>query len=351
MKLADFSFQLPDDLIAREPLDKRDESRLLLVSSEQENFSDRKFSDLPALLKAGDLLVLNDTKVIPARMFAKLSEAKIEAMLHRCEKSLDSDSVIWRAFVRPARKCHVGDILFFSEKVTAEIIARDGAEALLKFPFSAEEFLSILEEIGNLPLPPYLRRAARADDYQRYQTVYAQKNGAVAAPTAGLHFTEELFAQLDSLGVERCFVTLHVGAGTFLPVKVDDIKNHKMHAEYGEISADIADRINQAKACGRRIIAVGTTVTRLLESAADANAVVREFAEETDIFITPGYKFKIVDALITNFHLPESTLFMLVSAFSGLQKMQAAYANAIAKRYRFYSYGDACFLEASKKNF
>ena len=354
MRVEDFDFELPEDRIALSPMADRDGSRLLHVDGE--SLADRMIKDLPSLLRAGDMLVLNDTRVIPAQLTGVRparavgggGDVEIDVTLHLRKRDQATEGALWQAFVRPAKRLRVGDALHFADGFHAMVIERDGAEALLEFNLGGEAFDAALAKTGAPPLPPYIARKRQLDetDAARYQTIYADKSGSVAAPTAGLHFTDALFAALDAAGVKRQTLTLHVGAGTFLPVSVDDTVDHKMHAEWGEITADQASAINEARRGGGRIIAVGTTSLRLLESAARLDGVIEPFRQETDIFITPGYKFKAVDGLVTNFHLPKSTLFMLVSALAGLPQMQRAYAHAIKQNYRFYSYGDACFLEA-----
>lgn len=349
MRVDLFDFELPPERIALEPARPRDSARLLCVAGE--NITDKIVRDLPSLLRPGDLLVANDTKVIPAQLFGT-REARdnsqqndavaIEATLH---KDLGGDQ--WRAFVRPAKRLREGDVVAFKGGLSARVISRDGAEASLAFDTGGRNFFAALEEAGVMPLPPYIarKRPAGDDDKASYQTMFAEEEGSVAAPTAGLHFTPDLIAALKDKGVAQTTITLHVGAGTFLPVSVDDTADHKMHSEWGEISHIQAAQINETRAAGGRIVAIGTTSLRLLESAAGEDGMIKPFAAETDIFITPGYRFKAVDLLMTNFHLPRSTLFMLVCAFAGTDAMKAAYAHAIAKEYRFYSYGDACLLE------
>ncbi len=347
MRVELFDFDLPPELIAKRPLECRDEARLLRVG---EDFEDRAVSDLPGLLRPGDLLVLNDTKVIPARIRgirqADRGTARVEVTLHKAVPESDA----WDVFARPAKRLQPGDTITFegsdpNSELRAEVIERrQGGEVRLRFDRSAAELPGLLEKLGEMPLPPYLGRSGDAQDRADYQTVFAANPGAVAAPTAGLHFTPELLAALAAVGVEEQRLTLHVGGGTFLPVTSDDTDDHVMHGEWGEITAEAAEAITRARAEGRRIVAVGTTVMRLLESAA-ADGDVQPWTGETDIFIVPGYRFQVVELLLTNFHLPRSTLFMLVSAFAGTQRMQAAYAHAMAERYRFYSYGDCCLLE------
>jgi S-adenosylmethionine:tRNA ribosyltransferase-isomerase len=341
LKTADFDFDLPPERIAQTASEPRDHARLLRVAPE--GVSDYHVYDLPDLLRSGDLLVMNDTRVIPARLYGKRGEIKTEVLLHK--KQPDST---WLAFARPGKRLRIGDTIQFAPDFSAEILEKhESGEILLRFNAVDAAFLSLLHRYGEPPLPPYIKREAGAAkaDTDRYQTVYAARDGAVAAPTAGLHFTPELLAKLTAKGIDQVKVTLHVGAGTFLPVKAENIKDHVMHAEWGEISPIVADKINQARREGRRIVSVGTTSLRVLESAADENGIVHPFSQDTSIFITPGYRFRVIDALLTNFHLPQSTLFMLVSAFMGLEVMHAAYAYAIKNNYRFYSYGDASLLE------
>ncbi len=346
MLAADFDFYLPDERIALHPASPRDAAKMLHCIGEI--FSDRTVRDLPGLLRPGDLLVVNDSRVIPAQLRGARPERSggaaiiIDATLH---KRLGDD--LWRAFVRPAKRVRAGDAVDFGAGLFAIVEAREDSEALLRFNLSGEAFDAALAQTGRPPLPPYIarRREPSLTDAADYQTVYADRAGSVAAPTAGLHFTPDLLARLDAAGIGLETVTLHVGAGTFLPVTADDINDHIMHAEWGEITAAQALRINAVRANGGRIVAVGTTALRLLETAADPNGAVRPFSSETSIFITPGYRFRVVDVLMTNFHLPRSTLFMLVCAFSGVEAMQRAYAHAIATGYRFYSFGDACLLE------
>ncbi|MEX2318713.1 MAG: tRNA preQ1(34) S-adenosylmethionine ribosyltransferase-isomerase QueA [Bauldia sp.] len=362
MRVDLFDFDLPEDRIALRPKLPRDASRLLVVEPGA-GLTDRFVRDLPDLLRPGDALVLNDTKVIPAELHGERvrdgGTAGISATLIR---RLDPSR--WLALVRGAKKVGPGDRIRFgamndpgsrSGASAACLIAGldatvaekgEAGEVTLAFDLAGSVLDETIAAIGQVPLPPYIagRRATDAFDRRDYQTIYAREEGAVAAPTAGLHFTDTLLARLDAMGVTRHTVTLHVGAGTFLPVKADDTADHKMHAEWGTISAATAEALNAARAKGGRIVAVGTTSLRLLESAADRNGTIRPFAGDTAIFITPGYRFRAVDLLMTNFHLPRSTLFMLVGAFSGRETMLAAYAHAIAARYRFYSYGDACLL-------
>lgn len=359
MKVDIFDFELDKELIAKEPANPRDTSRLLDLS-EENVISDRHFYDLPQILKPGDVMVFNDTKVIPARLYGKRGEALVEVTLYRPE-----DGIYWWAFIKNSKRLHSGDVIHFytaeisaeQSDFSAEILQKDVEDGvLIKFTCPPEDLALKLEKYGSMPLPPYIKRDRPTaglwnpyNDKENYQTVYAKHEGAVAAPTAGLHFTDRLLKQIDDMGVKRVFLTLHVGAGTFLPVKTDDTENHKMHAEYGIITSQTADIINKAKQEGRRIIAVGTTSVRLLESAADDDGVLHPFCGETSIFITPGYKFKMLDMIITNFHLPKSTLFMLICAIAGTQRMKDAYAHAIKEHYRFYSYGDSSILKCVNK--
>ncbi|MEK7266206.1 MAG: tRNA preQ1(34) S-adenosylmethionine ribosyltransferase-isomerase QueA [Pseudomonadota bacterium] len=353
MRVEEFDFDLPETRIALKPATPRDAARLYHVNADF--FADYAVADLPRLLKRGDILVLNDTKVIPAQLEgtrrARGDGPDIMVDVTLIKRLLgDPDlGARWRAFVRPAKRLKTGDPLVFSEALSAQVETREGAEAILRFNAGGDEFDRLLSLTGAPPLPPYIarKRALTAEDASAYQTVYAKEDGSVAAPTAGLHFTPQLFERLKDAGVATETITLHVGAGTFLPVTADDTRDHVMHAEWGEITAEQASRINAAKLAGGRIVAVGTTSLRLLESAADETGAIRPFKDDTAIFITPGYRFKAVDALMTNFHLPRSTLFMLVCAFAGTTRMRRAYAEAIDRNYRFYSYGDACLLERS----
>lgn len=346
MRIDAFDFELPEERIALQPAEPRDSARMLVVEPGG-SLSDRHVFDLPGLLRPGDVMVFNDTRVIPAQLHGVRTRdgQGIEVGVTLIERIGGAD---WWSFAKPGKRLKPGDrIVFGSDALTAEVVekAEDG-RIRMRFNRSGERLDKALEEVGVPPLPPYIaaRRPVKDEDQAHYQTIYAKRSGAVAAPTAGLHFTQRLFDELEKNGVKQAFVTLHVGAGTFLPVKVDDTKDHVMHAETGEISAETAQALNTARANGGRIVAVGTTSLRLLESAADENGKIHPFAGETDIFITPGYRFRAVDVLMTNFHLPRSTLFMLVSAFSGLEVMQRAYRHAIDAEYRFYSYGDACLL-------
>lgn len=339
MRVDLFDFELPPELIALRPARPRDSARLLLVEGSE--LVDRQMLDLPDLLRAGDVLVFNDTKVIPAQLEGKRGEASIGATLHKREGPRE-----WQAFLRNAKRARVGETIDFGEGVTASVVDKsDDGSALLHFD-GDEPVEVLLERAGRMPLPPYIASKRETDETDRadYQTMFAREEGAVAAPTAALHFTPRLLKALDARGIGRETLTLHVGAGTFLPVKADDTVDHKMHAEWGRIDQATADRLNAAREIGGRIIAVGTTSLRLLESATTADGIIQPFEGDTAIFITPSYRFRAVDGLITNFHLPKSTLFMLVSALMGLDVMQAAYAHAIAEGYRFYSYGDGSLL-------
>ena len=339
MRVDLFDFALPVERIALRPAVPRDAARLLVLDGEATR--DRLVGDLPAQLRRGDLLVFNDTRVIPAQLEGRRGDARIGATLHKREGPRR-----WRAFVRNARRLRDGDAIDFGAGVGAMASDRadDGSWALTFAGDTPVELL--LEHAGRMPLPPYIagKRAADARDADDYQTMFAAEPGAVAAPTAALHFTPGLMAALAAAGVDHVTLTLHVGAGTFLPVKADDTRDHAMHAEWGRIDAATADRLNAVRAAGGRVIAVGTTSLRLIESATDADGTVRAFEGDTAIFITPGYAFRGIDGLLTNFHLPRSTLFMLVSALMGLERMKGAYAHAIARGYRFYSYGDASLL-------
>ena len=340
MRVDLFDFELPPERIALRPARPRDAARMLVAEGDAP-FADRGVQDLPRLLRAGDVLVFNDTRVIPAQLEGRRGEARIGATLH---KRIDLRR--WQAFIRNGKRLREGDVVTFPQDVsaTAEERHEDGSWTLA---FAGDEPVeALLERAGTMPLPPYIaqKRGTDAQDREDYQTIFAREEGAVAAPTAALHFTPALLAALDEAGIARETLTLHVGAGTFLPVKADDTQAHRMHSEWGRIEPAAADRLNAARQAGGRVIAVGTTSLRLLESAKGEDGVIRPFEGDTDIFITPGYRFRAIDGLMTNFHLPRSTLFMLVSALMGLERMQAAYAHAIAKEYRFYSYGDASLL-------
>jgi S-adenosylmethionine:tRNA ribosyltransferase-isomerase len=339
MRVAEFDFDLPAERIALRPARPRDSARLLMV--EGATISDHQVLELPDLLRPGDVLVFNDTKVIPAQLEGRRGEASIGATLHKREGPRE-----WQAFLRNAKRARVGDTIDFGEGVAASVVEKtDDGSALLHF-HGDEPVELLLERAGRMPLPPYIasRRDVDEADREDYQTMFAREEGAVAAPTAALHFTQRLLDALEERGVGRETLTLHVGAGTFLPVKSERIEDHKMHAEWGRIDAATAERLNAVRRSGNRLISVGTTSLRLLESATDEDGTIRPFEGDTAIFITPGYRFRAIDGLITNFHLPRSTLFMLVSALMGLDVMRAAYAHAVEDGYRFYSYGDASLL-------
>ncbi len=350
MRLADFDFDLPPDRIAQHPARPRDAARLLHVATDR--LDDRIIRDLPDLLAPGDILVSNDTRVIPAQLQARRvqkggGEARIGITLDR-----PLADGTWQALARNAKRLHPGDVLAFEGADLSATVAHrkpDGSVAL-RFDQEGPAFAAALEQAGALALPPYIARpdGPTAEDNADYQTIFADAEGAVAAPTAGLHFTPALLAALDARGIARATVTLHVGIGTFLPVRVDDVTDHRMHAERGIITAEAASAINRARAAGGRVVAIGTTSLRLLETAADAQGLLHPFAGDTSLFILPGYRFRIVDRLMTNFHLPRSTLFMLVAAFAGLDRMRTAYAHAIGAGYRFFSYGDASLLERAE---
>ena len=339
MRVDLFDFELPPERIALRPASPRDAARLLVAAGDA--ITDRIVRDLPALLRPGDVLVFNDTRVLPAQLFGTRGDARVGVTLHKREGPF-----AWRAFVKNAKRLRLGDDVSFWKGLGARVAER-GDDGAILFEFICDGPLELaLERVGTMPLPPYIaaRRPADAQDAEDYQTMFAREKGAVAAPTAALHFTPALIAALDAAGIARETLTLHVGAGTFLPVKAEDTAEHRMHAEWGRIDADSADRLNRARASGGRLIAVGTTSPRLLESATGEDGIIQPFAGDTAIFITPGYRFQAVDGLMTNFHLPKSTLFMLVSALMGLDRMHAIYRHAIAHDYRFYSYGDSSLL-------
>lgn len=339
MKVDLFDFELPQERIALRPAEPRDAARMLVVTPDR--LEDAQVLDLPAKLRAGDCLVFNDTRVIPAQLEGRRGEARIGATLHKRASLRD-----WDAFVRNARRLRVGDRIDFPAGVAAEVVAKND-DGSVRLHFLGDEAVELLlDRAGQMPLPPYIASKRPIDERDRadYQTMFAREDGAVAAPTAALHFTPRLLDAVAAAGIGHETLTLHVGAGTFLPVKADDTDDHKMHAEWGRIDAATADRLNAVRASGGRIIAVGTTSLRLLESAADDDRVIRRFEGDTDIFITPGYRFKGIDGLMTNFHLPKSTLVMLVSALMGRERILSAYAHAIAEGYRFYSYGDSSLL-------
>lgn len=342
MRRQDFHFDLPEELIAQVPAAQRRDSRLLCLEGTTGEIVDRQFVDLPELLQAGDLLVMNDTRVIPARLFGrKATGGQIEVLV---ERLLDDTDLL--AHVRASKSPKAGTTLHLSDRVSATVLGREGELFRLRFTDCDDPertLLAILDELGHMPLPPYIRRADELADRERYQTVFARRPGAVAAPTAGLHFDEAMLAQLAQLGIETAWVTLHVGAGTFQPVRVENIREHHMHAEWVEVNESVCQQIEQTRRRGGRVIAVGTTSMRCLESAA-RDGQLQPFTGDTDIFIYPGYEFQIVDGLITNFHLPESTLLMLVCAFAGYDNVMRAYRHAVEQRYRFFSYGDAMYL-------
>ena len=346
MRVADFDFALPRDLIAERPAEPRDSARLLVLPAEGE-IADRRIADLPQLLRPSDLLVFNDTKVIPARLVGRRGLATVEVTLAR-----DLGGGRWLAYAKGARRLRPGDRVEFAVDLAAEIVEKSPeGELALRFDREGEAFRQALARYGAMPLPPYIKRqpsgSPRGDPRDRtdYQTIFARAEGAVAAPTAGLHFTPALLDALAARGIEWVTVTLHVGPGTFLPVKTEDPREHRMHAEWGLVSAEAARRVNKARAYGDRIVAVGTTSLRLLESAATESGEVGEFSGETRLFVLPGYRLRAIDLLLTNFHLPRSTLLMLAAALAGLDRIKSAYAHAVAERYRFFSYGDACLIE------
>ena len=346
MKTSDFYYDLPEELIAQEPLKDRSSSRLLVLDRETGEIEHKIFKDITNYLKEGDCLVINDTKVLPARLIGERvgTGAKVEILL-----LVRKDINTWEVLVKPGKKARPGDkISFGGGKLVAEILETiEGGNRIIKFHYEGV-FENIIEELGEMPLPPYITH--KLEDRNRYQTVYAEHDGSAAAPTAGLHFTPELIEKIQNMGVKIAHVTLHVGLGTFRPVKVDDVTNHEMHSEYYVVEKSQADIINETKKNGGRVIAVGTTSTRTLESVTDENGVVHEGNGWTKIFIYPGYKFKAIDCLITNFHLPESTLVMLVSALAGKENVFRAYEIAVKEKYRFFSFGDAMFIQVRTKN-
>lgn len=339
MKTSDFYYDLPEELIAQTPIEPRNTSRLMVFSKNSGDIEHKKFNDLKSYLKSGDCLVLNDTRVLPARIFGQREDtgAIVEFVL------LKQHSVnLWECLAGPGKKAKEGYKFKFSDKLSAEVVEvfADG-NRLVKF-FPRGEFFSVLDEVGQMPLPPYIKD--KLEDKERYQTVYSRELGSAAAPTAGLHFTKQMMAELEEMGVKIAYVTLHVGLGTFRPVKVDNVKEHKMHSEHYSISQTAADIINKTKQSGGRVICVGTTSCRTVESAMQKFGEIKECSDDTSIFIYPGYTFKCMDALITNFHLPESTLIMLVSAFAGYENTMNAYNTAVKEKYRFFSFGDAMFI-------
>ena len=348
MLLSDFDFELPEELIAIRPASPRSSARLLMARGDK--IDDRLVSDLPKFLKPGDRLVLNDTKVLPVRMSGvrnrsfdgnKIASANIEVTLLTKKKQRT-----WGALIKPLRRIKLGEKIIFDKSFHAKLIDKTDGQAVLQFNIEGTEFMKRLENLGIMPLPPYIasKRPADERDNVDYQSVFARNSGSVAAPTASLHFDHDLLAEIDKIGVETSFVTLHVGAGTFMPVKDEDIKNHKMHSEFGHISQEVADEIKKTQKNGGRIIPVGTTALRLLETAAQSDGTLSEWYGETDIFIYPGFKFKVADGLMTNFHLPKSTLIMLVSALMGKETIETIYNHAIEHRYKFFSYGDSSLL-------
>lgn len=339
MKVSDFNYELPEELIAQTPIEKRDSSRLMVLNKEKQTIEHKVFSDIIDYLDEGDCLVINNTKVIPARLYGKKETgANVEFLLL---KRIEGD--IWEVMVRPGRKLQIGTKVIFGEGLLeAEILEMlEGGNREVRFTYNGI-FNEILDQIGMMPLPPYIKE--RLEKKERYQTVYAKHEGSAAAPTAGLHFTEELLKKIEEKGINIAKVTLHVGIGTFRPVKVENIEDHKMHSEHFYIKQEDAEKINKAKAEGKRIISVGTTSCRVLETVADENGMLKETEGDTSIFIYPGYKFKCIDALITNFHLPESTLIMLVSTLAGKEYIMNAYNEAVKEKYRFFSFGDAMFI-------
>lgn len=340
MRVELFDFELPEELIAQEPVSPRDAARLLVIDEGPLRAS--RVRDLPELLRAGDLLVLNDTRVLPTRFFGRRGSVPVEVTLVEPE-----GEAAWWALARPGRRLRPGDTVELAPGLAAEVVGKDAeGRVRLVFPLASEALLAAIRRHGAMPLPPYIRRPRGGDaqDAERYQTVFARRDGAVAAPTASLHLTEELLDRLEAKGVARTFLTLHVGAGTFAPVKVADTAEHRMHAERFEVPAAAAAAVEAARARGGRVVAVGTTVLRALETAAGEDGRVRTCGGTTRLFVTPGYRFRAVDLLLTNFHLPRSTLFMLVAAFAGLERVRAAYAHAVRERFRFFSYGDACLI-------
>lgn len=343
MKTSDFYYDLPQELIAQDPLEDRSSSRLMLLNKDSGEICHKVFSDITEYLKPGDCLVLNNTKVIPARLLGVKEDtgAAVEVFLL---KRIDADR--WETLVKPGKKLRTGARVSFGEgllRCQIEEVLEDG-NRIVRFEYEGI-FEEILDKLGEMPLPPYITH--KLNDKNRYQTVYAKYEGSAAAPTAGLHFTEDLLAKIESMGIDIAYVTLHVGLGTFRPVKVDDVTNHHMHSEFYMVSQDAADKINKAKANNNRVICVGTTSCRTIESAADENGFLKPCSGDTEIFIYPGYKFKVLDCLITNFHLPESTLIMLVSALAGKENVLNAYSVAVNERYRFFSFGDAMFITDS----
>jgi S-adenosylmethionine:tRNA ribosyltransferase-isomerase len=345
MKLLDFDYFLPEELIARYPLEKREGSRLLSVHRKSQSVEDKRFTDINDLLKAGDVLVLNETKVIPARLLGTRVSTGASVEVFLLHKQADRSDT-WAVLAAPAKKVKKGEIVRFSDELECEVQQeKEAGERIVRFRSMALAVEDALDKIGKMPIPPYLHRASEEIDKERYQTVFARIRGAVAAPTASLHFTEELLSAIEKKGVKIAKVLLHVGMGTFKPVEAEDIREHKMHSEEYEVSGESADIINSARKNGGRIIAVGTTAARTLETASDGKGIVHPASGETSIYIYPPYRFKAVDALLTNFHQPRSTLLMMISALAGYELIMKAYRHAIEERYRFLSYGDAMFIE------
>ncbi|CCZ56444.1 s-adenosylmethionine:tRNA ribosyltransferase-isomerase [Clostridium sp. CAG:1219] len=340
MKTSDFNYYLPEELIAQTPLKDRAKSRLLVLDKKTGKYFDRSFENIIEYLEKGDTLVLNDTKVIPARLYGHREE-KEEAIEVLLLKNIENDR--WEVLAKPGKKLKIGTKIIFDEALLSAVVVdilEDG-ERVIEFSYKGI-FNEILDKLGTMPLPPYITK--RLEDKDRYQTVYAKNLGSAAAPTAGLHWTRELLNKVEEKGVNVCYVTLHVGLGTFRPVKVEDVETHKMHSEYFKISKEVCDIINKTKEEGKKVISVGTTTCRVLESASKDDRKIYPASGETSIFIYPGYKFKIIDSLITNFHLPESTLIMLVSALAGKENIMGAYTHAVEEKYRFFSFGDAMFI-------
>ena len=342
-KLADFDYSLPEKYIAQYPTEKRDKSKLMVIHKESGEIEHKLFSDLPDYLRKNDLVITNNTKVFPARLYASKdrTDAKVEVFLLR---ELEND--LWEVMVRPARKVRIGNKLMFTDNVFCDVIDNTiSGGRVVRFEYDGDDIYDIIDKVGISPLPPYIKRKSEPSDKERYQTVFAEKIGAVAAPTAGLHFTPELKQSVLDTGAQIEMVTLHVGAGTFLPVKSENLSEHKMHSEWGEVTQEIANKINEAKQNNRRVICIGTTSLRIVESIWAKFGKMQAFKGDTDLFITPGYSFQVADILLTNFHLPKSTLLMLVSAFAGFNEIKDAYQYAIKNQYRFFSYGDACLIE------
>lgn len=342
MKLSEFDFDLPQELIAREPMHPRDAAKLLVLNAG--NLSDRRFCDLPEILQSGDVLVFNDSKVIPARLFGESCGRKFEVLLVK-----NIQDSVWECWVKPGRRARVGEKFTFGGNLSAVLKGREAEIFFFEFNLAGTEFYSELSKVGEMPIPPYILKARgdlheEREDHEEYQTIYAKRLGSAAAPTAGLHFTEELIANLRAKGIQTEFVTLHVGLGTFQPVTTEVVEEFNIHSEYYEINSETTEKLNKAKSEGRRIIAVGTTSVRVLESAADESGKLTAKSGETSIYIYPGYRYKIVDGIVTNFHLPKSSLLLLVSAFAGKEEILKAYDYAIENKYRFYSYGDGMLI-------